>query len=595
MFAAKTSRSQAKSATIQGAGGNAEGRVPLADNAGRHNGTSWDFGKVPIRAPEPARRLKPAIPPTPRRVTPGVSDSLEQEAERIAERVMNTPEADGQPGRTQTGRVQVGETGALVNPAIVDEVMRSPGQPLDSGTLGFMEPRFGCDFSSVRVHHDGAAGLSARSVNARAYTVGHNIVFGAGQFAPSTRQGRHLIAHELAHVVQQDGGVAAIQRAPGDEPRSASRAAYERYLETLREAMAKPAVKDPKLAEIVEKLYRDFPEIGSGSTAAAIRHELETGMPTKGTRHLQAGKERLNMLADWLKEQKKLQAAKHSAEALGKKAVGKAAATAAESDVRIAEHLFQDTQQAVHSGYYAEFEITVEPPHGGSGPAPSGGAKAEAAAEKAEVKLLGAEGRALGAEGKIGRLAGIGAKAGKLSVFLIEMAMPGPLDVLFLWVEFFGSLAQAKAKLREEAYALGFAEGIAARVLGFDSTEATRMLIKPITSRGSVGEQVAGFSGVREQGAIAGAVAGWKFAGGLGAKQRGGFLKEGFNAIRRKGHTIGPNFNFDDVVELGVAIKPTVDTLLEIAREQEEAARREAAAKRELEFQDAVLKYGPKE
>jgi len=71
--------------------------------------------------------------------------------------------------------------------------------------------------------------------------------------------------------------------------------------------------------------------------------------------------------------------------------------------------------------------------------------------------------------------------------------------------------------------------------------------------------------------------------------------KEGFNAIRSKGHTIGPNFNLDDVVELGVAIKPTVDTLLEIAREQEEAARREAAAKRELEFQDAVLKYGPKE
>jgi hypothetical protein len=117
-----------------------------------------------------------------------VNDSLEQEAERIAERVMNTPEADGEPGRTQTGRVQVGEAGAFVNPAIMDEVMRSPGQPLDSGTLGFMEPRFGCDFSRVRVHHDGAAGLSARGVNARAYTVGHDIVFGAGRGCVETHR-----------------------------------------------------------------------------------------------------------------------------------------------------------------------------------------------------------------------------------------------------------------------------------------------------------------------------------------------------------------------------------------------------------------------
>jgi hypothetical protein len=68
-----------------------------------------------------------------------------------------------------------------------------------------MEQRFGHDFSGVRVHSGATAEQSARDVNARAYTVGHNIVFGAGQFAPITHEGRRLIAHELAHVVQQSG------------------------------------------------------------------------------------------------------------------------------------------------------------------------------------------------------------------------------------------------------------------------------------------------------------------------------------------------------------------------------------------------------
>jgi hypothetical protein len=78
-----------------------------------------------------------------------------------------------------------------------------------------MEQRFGCDFSKVRVHSDAAAEQSARALNAQAYTVGHDIVFGAGQFAPTTEQGRRLLAHELTHVVQQsqgDGHGAIVQR-----------------------------------------------------------------------------------------------------------------------------------------------------------------------------------------------------------------------------------------------------------------------------------------------------------------------------------------------------------------------------------------------
>jgi hypothetical protein len=91
-------------------------------------------------------------------------------------------------------------------PPIVREVLRSPGQPLDAETRAFMEPRFGHDFSRVRVHTDGAAAESARAVNAFAYTVGRDVVFEAGEYAPSTWIGRNLLAHELTHTIQQGIG-----------------------------------------------------------------------------------------------------------------------------------------------------------------------------------------------------------------------------------------------------------------------------------------------------------------------------------------------------------------------------------------------------
>ncbi len=90
-----------------------------------------------------------------------------------------------------------------VIPLSVNQALRSPGQPLDSATLSFMDSRFGHDFSEVRVHSGGAAEQSAKEFNANAYTVGHDIVFGAGRFAPGTPDGRRLLAHELTHVVQQ--------------------------------------------------------------------------------------------------------------------------------------------------------------------------------------------------------------------------------------------------------------------------------------------------------------------------------------------------------------------------------------------------------
>ena len=93
---------------------------------------------------------------------------------------------------------------------IVYDVLRSPGQPLDAATRAFMEPRFGHDFNQVRVHTDTRAAQSAQAVNALAYTMGRDVVFGVGQYAPETAHGRRLLAHELTHVVQQSGSVAAM-------------------------------------------------------------------------------------------------------------------------------------------------------------------------------------------------------------------------------------------------------------------------------------------------------------------------------------------------------------------------------------------------
>ncbi len=104
-------------------------------------------------------------------------------------------------------------------PPIVHDVLRSSGRPLDAETRAFFEPRFGHDFSRVRVHTDEKATKSASQVNALAYASGRNVVFAAGLYSPSTTSGRRLLAHELAHVVQQrncPGSSPHLLSSPGD-------------------------------------------------------------------------------------------------------------------------------------------------------------------------------------------------------------------------------------------------------------------------------------------------------------------------------------------------------------------------------------------
>ena len=204
-------------------------KAGLSGTASPHFG--HDFSRGPVHPP--------AARPVQTKLTinkPG--DEYEQEADRVAEQVVRMPErrlqrtcacggecpkcrkeklAHGH-ARLQTKHVGSGDLGQTAMPPSVYKVLRSPGQSLNPEIRAFMEPRFGYDFSRVRVHSDAAAEQSARSVNASAYTVGHNIVFGAGSFAPATGEGRRLIAHELAHVVQQTSASAgvALQR---DDPK----------------------------------------------------------------------------------------------------------------------------------------------------------------------------------------------------------------------------------------------------------------------------------------------------------------------------------------------------------------------------------------
>jgi hypothetical protein len=149
-------------------------------------------------------------------------DRYEQEADRVAETVMRMPEpqvqrkcaaceeeeqVQRQPLEEEEEELQMKEAAPAAAPAtappIVQSALSAPGRPLDAGTRASLEPRFGADFSGVRVHTDAQAAESAQAINARAYTVGRDVVFGAGQYAPQTGAGRRLIAHELAHVVQQ--------------------------------------------------------------------------------------------------------------------------------------------------------------------------------------------------------------------------------------------------------------------------------------------------------------------------------------------------------------------------------------------------------
>jgi len=158
----------------------------------------------------------------------------------------------------QTKRTDTHDTRSAA-PPIAYEVLRSPGQPLEPAAKGLMESRLRHDFSSVRVHAGAEAARAARAVDARAYTLGQNIVFGHGEYVPGTAEGTRLLAHELTHVVQQRHGVSmkSGMGQAGD--------AYERHADAVADAVVADGPAQALLAQ--------SPSGASGAVAAPIQRQ----------------------------------------------------------------------------------------------------------------------------------------------------------------------------------------------------------------------------------------------------------------------------------------------------------------------------------
>jgi Domain of unknown function (DUF4157) len=147
-------------------------------------------------------QVKVAQPKSQEKVTKVQQPPQPQQSRSVVTSVLNLQRSHGNRYVQRMLNTRDSPESATV-PPLVGEVLSASGQPLDQSTRTFMESRFAHDFSRVQVHTDAKAAESAQAVQARAYTVGRDVVFGAGQYAPGTLAGKRLLAHELTHVVQQ--------------------------------------------------------------------------------------------------------------------------------------------------------------------------------------------------------------------------------------------------------------------------------------------------------------------------------------------------------------------------------------------------------
>jgi hypothetical protein len=257
----------------------------------------WDFSKIPLFSPDQASRSQDSFPLPgiiQRKLAVGaVDDPLEDEADRVADQVMRTPDPDvstaaaplqvsrkcaaceeEEKGPTvQTKRLGAAEPAATEALPSVHEVLRSPGQPLDWSSRGFFERRFGHDFSRVRVHAGTSATAAAAAVKGRAFTAGSDIVFGRGQYAPSTIEGQRLLAHELTHVVQQTSPAAEANATPDSfAERTSPRDSVGAAGWLTPNARGEPAAAALAHATLRRDVNKDFPEAPPKTTIKPVVH-----------------------------------------------------------------------------------------------------------------------------------------------------------------------------------------------------------------------------------------------------------------------------------------------------------------------------------
>jgi hypothetical protein len=149
------------------------------------------------------------------------NDKYEQEADKVAEQVMRMPEQTVQRKCAKCNEedemIQTksqGDSGKIATSGLMNQIQNTKGngQMMDANTRSFMEPRFGMDFSKVKIHSDNRAAGMSQGINAKAFTVGQDIYFNNGAYSPGSVDGKKLLAHELTHVMQQQGRHTTIQR-----------------------------------------------------------------------------------------------------------------------------------------------------------------------------------------------------------------------------------------------------------------------------------------------------------------------------------------------------------------------------------------------
>ncbi|HEX2324589.1 MAG TPA: DUF4157 domain-containing protein, partial [Chloroflexota bacterium] len=236
------------------------------------------------------------------------ADPLEVEADRVAQGIMRapggapppllrragkrSPEDEGVKGKSREAqgmaRVELGPGGgadrqAGVGPGQAEDALRAlgPGQPLPASERAFFESRFGHDFGRVRVHDGPRAAGVARALNARAFTRSRDVVFDAGEYAPGTWSGRHLLAHELAHVVQQEQGTPGAPDAgtsgPGPGPVGGT---IQRDLATPEPAVAPGAQPDLTDEQIRQAIAFNRQRFGFNPASTRLIQDLVGTEPT---------------------------------------------------------------------------------------------------------------------------------------------------------------------------------------------------------------------------------------------------------------------------------------------------------------------------
>lgn len=211
------------------------------------------------------------------------NDKYEQEADRVAEQVMRMPDPGAVQTQTSPPNIQrfcsqctdglqrqqedeeeddliQAKTAAGQAPQLSDGVasqiqrLKGGGQALDASTRAFMEPRFGRDFGAVRVHVDGRAASLARKISAKAFTLGSDIVFGAGQYSSGASESRCLLAHELTHVIQQRVGGGARQVIYKKEANNAGSSSHNAFKSAkVKSSKQVQYLGQEKTAELMDK------------------------------------------------------------------------------------------------------------------------------------------------------------------------------------------------------------------------------------------------------------------------------------------------------------------------------------------------------